>query len=155
MAFKLHIVTQSKAELDPIDRALNAGARDFAISLRGVTITRREEPAFDCNRQEERAAWQEFFAVDIAAGGREGNGRVDARLGWRHPHHAHERRDRHLDTKLVASGLGRGRSTRPVLPSLGHTQTQIERAGVVRQRRSIPNSPGRMSMISICSVIPG
>src|SRR5581483_5880224 len=46
-------------------RALDRGAGDLAVALRGVTVAGGEERALDGDRQVERRAGDELLAVDV------------------------------------------------------------------------------------------
>ena len=75
---------------------------DFAVALFRVTVSRREQSAGDFNRQKERNALDEFFAVHIAARDTGWGRGLQSGDVLRHPHHTEKRTERDLVTELVA-----------------------------------------------------
>ena len=91
----LAVGTQMKFEFRALHRAFERWPRDFAVALPRVTIAGRKERPFDGDRQIERAALDQFFAVDVAAAEARRTSRVIARFARRQPQQAEERA--HLD----------------------------------------------------------
>ncbi len=98
-------IAELERHLCPLERRLDRGARDLAVALRGMTVTRREHRAVERDRQVQRRAGDEQLAVDVAAPLPRRPGRVDAGLRWRHADHAHERRERHGLAAVVGRGI--------------------------------------------------
>jgi hypothetical protein len=91
-----HVLASASAAVRPRpDRAFDGGPADLAVALRGVPVAQVQQRAGHGDRQEQRGPGDQFLAVDVpAAGGARRDRRVLPGLGWRHAHHAEERRER-------------------------------------------------------------
>jgi hypothetical protein len=96
--------------------ALDRRAGDFAVTLRGMPVSDREQGAGHRHRQVQRRAGDELTTVNVAAAQcARRHRRMLAIVGRRHSDHAKERGERHRKPELV----GTDRSVGVQLPEQG------------------------------------
>src|SRR5439155_8157152 len=105
---ELGAVLDRERELEPVERTLDRGLRNLAVSLTRVTVAGREECAVDRNRQKQGGARHELLAVDVAAPAARRSGRMHSRLGWRHAEDAREGPQLDLAPLRIAAGTTLG-----------------------------------------------
>ena len=98
-----HVQRQLRAR-----RRLDRGPGHLAVALHRMPVPGGEERAVDRDREIERRPGHELLAVHVPAPAPRRPGRVHARLGRRHAHHAEKRRE--LDLEAFATGRRRPRA---------------------------------------------
>src|SRR6516162_2298566 len=71
--------------------AVERRPRNLPVALHRVSVTGREKPPIDCDRQKQHRAFRQLTAIQIAAASRGGKGRLNTRLIEGHTHYSHER----------------------------------------------------------------